>query len=77
MSNNGRMQRHVRSRIAVDVHEAADLTFSIAVAAGPSVREESLVLTRDGNPLTAEEITGPHGTRLHQVQADPGALVVE
>ncbi len=70
--------RQVSAHVELSVGEPADLVFSVAVAAGQPVDEESLVVTVDGAPVPAVEVAAPVGTRLHQVTAAPvGALVLD
>lgn len=70
------MQRTVTAHIECAIGSAADLVFSVAVAAGPHVSNETLTVTLDGQPIEASEIV-EGTTRLHRVQCDPGRLVLD
>lgn len=68
-------KRDVGARIELTVDEPATLVFQIAVAPHPGARiTETLAFTRDGQPVTAEEIVGEHGTRLHRFDASGGIV---
>ena len=55
-----------------------DIVFSVAVADGPTRRDESLSMTIDGVEIGLDEITDHHGTRLHVAAAVPvGSMVVD
>ncbi|PXX61504.1 transglutaminase-like putative cysteine protease [Nocardia tenerifensis] len=69
------MQRDVSARLEVAVTAPATLEFQIAVARQPGLEvAESLVFELDGRVVTAREILGPHGTRIHQFTVGPGHL---
>jgi len=70
------MKRDVTSRIVLQVTEAADLVFAIAVASAYAPTE-SLTATLDGMPVEVRELSDVHGGRLHRLTAEPGELVVE
>ena len=63
-------------RIEADIAAPTDVALSVAVAHGPVLEEESLVVTdASGSRTTAEVLDG--STRLHLVgQVSPGPLVV-
>lgn len=68
-------KRDVGARLELSVEEPTTLVFQIAVAPHPGAQvTESLTFTRDGEPVTAEEITGDHGTRLHRFAASGGIV---
>lgn len=71
------MQRTVSSRIVLNVTEAADLVFAIAVSRAYTPTVESLVATVDGAPVDVHEVDDIHGGRLHRVTAQPGEFVVD
>lgn len=71
------MQRTVTSRIVLNVTEAADLVFSIAVSGAYTPTNESLTAALNGNAVQTREIADAHGGRLHRLTAQPGELVVE
>ncbi len=67
----------VTSHLEMTVTQQARLVFSVAVAAGTPTEREDLVLTVDGAPVEAREVTSLAGTRLHVVDAPIGRLVVD
>jgi transglutaminase-like putative cysteine protease len=69
--------RRVRAEIELDVREPAELVWSIAVADGPTLASESLVLTVDGAPLATEELQVADGGRLHLCRSPVGHLRLE
>lgn len=72
------MERTVSAHLECDVITPVDIVLSLAVADGPSRRDESLSLTVDGVEVPVEEIVDDHGTRLHVATAVPvGAMVVD
>jgi transglutaminase-like putative cysteine protease len=71
----GRVLRTVRSRLEFDVEEPAWAALQIAVA-GPTA-SETLTVTSTGGPVTVRELAGPHGGRLHVLDAPVGRAVVE
>lgn len=70
------MQRDVSAHLSLTVRSAATLVLEVAVAHAHAPDEE-LSVTLDGRPAPVRETAGPHGTRLHVVDAGPGALVVD
>lgn len=70
------MQRDVTAHLSLTVRSAATLVLEVAVALAHDPRE-ALAVTLDGAPVTVRELAGPHGTRLHVVDAAPGTLVVD
>ena len=69
-------RRHVRSRVELDVTEEAQLVWSVAVAAGPTLDQESLEVTVDGRTVEVEEVHVAEGGRLHVCTAPVGRLVM-
>lgn len=69
-------RRHVRSHVELDVREEAQLVWSVAVATGPALGEESLSITVDGEPIAVEEVAVGDGGRLHVCTAPVGRLVL-
>ena len=61
----------------IDVQQPLEMVLQLAVSgmAGADVRE-SLVITRDGEPVTAREVTLPGEGRAHVLWADPGRVDV-
>lgn len=54
------------------------LEYQATVARVPGLHvQESLLVTRDGAPLPVREVVGPHGGRIHRVDAAPGAVVFD
>lgn len=55
-----------------------DIVLSVAVAAGPSITGESMIVSVDGNPVEVDEIADDHGTRLHIAnRVRVGKLVID
>jgi hypothetical protein len=71
--------RTVSSHVELEVHESADLVWSVAVAQdpGPELASESLEVTVDGTPVELTEIPVDDGGRLHRCTAPPGHLVLD
>ena len=61
----------------MQVDDPARLVFMVAVARGRYALTEYLDVVRDERPLEVVELTGPHGTRLHVVDAKPGPVRLE
>ncbi|GAA2721915.1 transglutaminase-like domain-containing protein [Cellulomonas aerilata] len=70
------MRRSVHAGLELDVAGPALLALAVAVADGAHHRTETLSITQGGRPLDVVELTGPHGSRLHQVQAAAGRVSV-
>lgn len=70
------MQRDVSAHLTLDVTTPATLALAVAVAAGHDA-DERLTVTLDGRPVPVRELADEHGTRLHVLDAGPGALVVD
>ena len=72
------MERTVSAHLECDVTEPIDLVLSVAVAEGPTRRDESLSVTLGGKAIEVTEIVDDHGSRLHVADAvSVGALVVD
>ena len=72
------MLRTVIAHLECDVITPVDIVLSVAVAAGPELATESLVVTIDGAPVDVLEIRDDHGTRLHVAErVGSGQLVVD
>jgi transglutaminase-like putative cysteine protease len=73
-----RMRRTVTADIDLDVTAPGKIVYQIAVARASGLTvEETLTLTLDGVPLTATEIVGVAGSRLHVVEpATTGTLLL-
>ncbi|WP_425562482.1 transglutaminase-like domain-containing protein [Microlunatus ginsengisoli] len=64
------MKRTVTCSIDLGLTGPARLVYSVAVAAGIPLADESFTLTVDGAPVLPTEITDVHGTRLHTAYVD-------
>lgn len=71
------MNRDVSARIVLNVSEAADLVFAIALSNAYAPTAESFTAHVDGNALDVAELPDAHGGRLHRLSAPAGELVVE
>ena len=66
------------AHLEAQVTETAEIVFSLAVAQGPWVTDETLTITLDGTPLDVEELVVDNGGRLHIVRdVAPGELVLD
>lgn len=70
------MDRVVSAHLTLDVRTPATLAFQLTPAPGYDVRER-LSFTTDGSPVEPRVVAGDHGTRVHVLDAAPGALVVD
>ncbi len=68
--------RLVSCQVELDVRETAELVWSVAVAHGPELATEDLVVTVDGRPLPVKELEVTDGGRLHICTAPPGRLAL-
>ncbi|MBV8785870.1 MAG: transglutaminase family protein [Mycobacterium sp.] len=69
------LKRNVGADIEVEVDEATELEFQVAVARSPGLDvSESLAITFNGKAIEPREIIGEHGTRIHTVRADRGIV---
>ncbi len=60
------------------VTAASVLEYQATVARVPGLQvRDSLSVTVDGDPVPVREIVGPHGGRIHQVDAEPGRVLLE
>lgn len=71
------MQRNVTAHLELEIRGRTNMIFSVAVAQNNLLGSESLNFVLDGVPVASKEIIDRHGTRLHQVIATPGAMVVD
>ena len=62
------MRRTVSCRFEASLAEEADLALGVAVARGPVMEHESLVVLLDGGPVAVREIADASGTRVHLVE---------
>lgn len=78
MTQSSPLRRVVTAHVDAAITETAELVFSVAVAYGPEIAEESLTITLDGAPIEAEEVLTDVGGRLHLLPAvPPGKLILE
>ena len=68
--------RSVSCHVELDVSEAADLVWSVAVARGPELTAEQLSVQVDGRPVPVTELSVADGGRLHACSAPPGRLTL-
>lgn len=61
---------------AVAVTEA-ELVFSVAVAEGPTITDEVIALTADGQPVDLVEVPAPDGGRLHVARVPAGPVAFD
>lgn len=71
------MRRSVLAHLDLTVSTPALLALIVAVADGAHERTEELTVVHDGRPLRVTELAGPHGTRVHQVDAPVGEVTVD
>jgi transglutaminase-like putative cysteine protease len=71
------MQRDVSAHLVLSVDAPAELVFAIAIAAGYRPTREELAIRLDGVPLAPTEVLDLHGTRLHQLHAGAGELILD
>jgi transglutaminase-like putative cysteine protease len=71
------MRRSVLAHLDLDVSSPAVLALLVAVADGAYGREEDLTVIQNGRQLEVTELAGPHGTRLHRVEAPAGPVTVD
>ncbi|WP_312854191.1 transglutaminase-like domain-containing protein [Tsukamurella spumae] len=70
--------RTMSASLACTVVAPTALEYQTTVARVPGLAlQESLVVTLDGAPLPIREIVGPHGSRIHRVEAGPGRVLLE
>ncbi|OLT14886.1 transglutaminase [Pseudonocardia sp. CNS-139] len=69
------MRRQVSANLQLDVTAPALLVLQLAVATHPA--QERLTLTTADGLLPVREVVGPHGSRVHVVEAPVGPLVVQ
>ena len=77
MGQHGWVNRNVSCRLELSLSGPAELVFCVAVAANVPLRSESISIEVNGRPEPPTELRDEHGTRLHQVHADAGTVVLE
>jgi transglutaminase-like putative cysteine protease len=71
------MRREVGAILEVEITGATTLEFQIAVAPHPGTMvSEALSFMLDGSPISALEISGVHGNRIHKLDVPVGNLRV-
>jgi len=71
------MKREVSAQLEVDITAETALEFQIAVAPHPGAEvSEALSFVLNGCPVSAVEISGEHGNRIHKLDAPVGTLRV-
>jgi transglutaminase-like putative cysteine protease len=71
------MRRSVSCRLEAAIAEPTDVVLSVAVAPGPGLDHEALLVTLDGAAVPVREVVDDHGTRLHLADGlRPGRLEV-
>ncbi|MDJ0392478.1 transglutaminase family protein [Rhodococcus sp. G-MC3] len=71
------LKRDVSARLDVDITADTTLEFQIAVAPHPGTQViESLSFVLDGQSISAKEVSGVHGNRIHVFEAGVGNLQV-
>ncbi|WP_319434903.1 transglutaminase family protein [Mycobacterium sp. RTGN5] len=71
------MKREVGARLDVEITAPTTLEFQIAVAPHPGTSvSEALSFVLDGSPISALEISGVHGNRIHKLDVPVGNLKV-
>lgn len=75
------MRRQVSVTLRLDVTEPALVALAVAVTARPAVETMTVTATGpgalgDAAPLPCREVAGPHGGRLHVLDAQAGPLTV-
>ncbi|GAA3515764.1 transglutaminase family protein [Aeromicrobium panaciterrae] len=71
------MKRSVSVRLELELHDPADLIFSIAVAQGAELEAESFTISSANGELEARELIGRHGTRLHRLTGPTGKMTID
>jgi len=71
------MRRSVLAHLDLEVSGPTVLALLLAVADGAYRRSDDLTVTCDGRPLPVTELPGPHGARLHRVEATAGQVTVD
>ncbi|WP_433209201.1 transglutaminase-like domain-containing protein [Nocardia sp. CA-107356] len=71
------MKRDVSAHLDIGITAPTTLEFQLAVAGQPGLElTESLVFELDGRTIWPQEISGPHGTRIHKFATGAGNLRV-
>ncbi|TSD49549.1 transglutaminase domain-containing protein [Rhodococcus sp. KBS0724] len=71
------MKRTVAAILDIEIDEATNLEFKIAVTRAPGVELlETMSFVHDGNAIEPREAIAEHGTRTHVLDCAPGKLIV-
>ncbi|MCV7177438.1 transglutaminase-like domain-containing protein [Mycolicibacterium sphagni] len=71
------MKREVGAQLEVEITGPTTLEFQIAVAPHPGASvSEALSFVLNGSPVSALEISGTHGNRIHKLEVPVGSLKV-
>jgi transglutaminase-like putative cysteine protease len=70
------VKRSVSAHLELQLHDTADLVFSVAVAEGNPIASETLSITSNGTELEATELISQHGTRLHRLSGPKGPMTM-
>jgi len=71
------VKRTVSAHLELELHDSADLIFSIAVAQGANLESEAFSIRSGGTEVEPHEIIGRHGTRLHRLTGPAGKMTVD
>lgn len=71
------MRRTITAHLEVTLSGRTNLIYCLAAARPATFEHEHLTVTVDGVSVDAREIEDLHGTRLHQLVADSGRVVVD
>ncbi|MDR7086026.1 transglutaminase-like putative cysteine protease [Aeromicrobium panaciterrae] len=71
------MKRSVSAHLELELHDSADLIFSIAVAQGANLESETFSINSGGGELEVRELIGRHGTRLHRLTGPAGKMTID
>jgi transglutaminase-like putative cysteine protease len=71
------VKRTVSAHLELQLHDTADLVFSVAVAQGNPVRSETLSIVANGTELEPTELVSDHGTRLHRITGHKGPMTMD
>jgi transglutaminase-like putative cysteine protease len=70
--------REVGASLRLNVSQPTKVEFQVAVASLPGLQvDESLTVTLDGKPVSVQEISGQHGTRVHSAELGTGDLHIK
>jgi transglutaminase-like putative cysteine protease len=71
-------KREVGASLRLNVTQPTNVEFQVAVASLPGLQvDESLTVTLDGKPVSVQEISGQHGTRVHTAELGTGDLQIK